>query len=352
MHIPLQVQAAWINNFSSAQFVAIPTGLSNSSVWQVSTNAAQYCLKAWPKSAHLLERLTAIHQWLAALGPQLDFVPRLILHRDQGTLLCCNDHLWECASWQPGTPVEPGKLTWEQSLTAVSAVAQMHRVSASYHQQQASSPSVETRMQLISHYQHRQEFQQPNLSRASEPISGIVVPSLSNTQFRDSPLSNSRGSSTVFSENELAKLTLHYFQCMSDQVTQQLKQLRAPIQLCWVARDLHYEHLLFDHERLTGVIDYGAARIDEPLIDLVRLLGSLWPHDAELRHRLVDHYRSLMDFEVSTVRFQYLDHASTLLSAMQWLQWLLIDRREFQVERQTLLKRWAGLLERLQRDQW
>ena len=85
----------------------------------------------------------------------------------------------------------------------------------------------------------------------------------------------------------------------------------------------------FSPTRVTGVIDFGVVRIDEPTTDLVRLLGSLEPFNAEKCEAAVCIYEQQTGVAVDRRRFAILDQAATLLSAAQWLQWLLIDERAF-----------------------
>lgn len=337
MHIPSKIHAAWLDQFGSTQALAISGGLSNSRVWQVNSAIGQFCLKAWPESAYTAERLSAIHQWIQAIGMHHHFVPRLIPNADRLTLMRCGDHYWECATWLAGKPMDRNNVTVEDSMLAVAALAEMHRSSVNYYCQPGSSPSVKTRIELLRWYQNRLDLRQMQIGGLDKSRSLPTRPNLI---------------STAPNEDELAQLTLIQFDRLQPAMSQQLSSLLQPVQLCWVVRDLHREHILFEEGHISGIIDYGAARIDEPLIDLVRLLGSLWPYDVDQRHRMVRHYQQLLEAEDLLERFRVLDQTSTLLSAMQWLQWLIIDRREFNAERSELLKRWYELLERLQRDAW
>ena len=52
-----------------------------------------------------------------------------------------------------------------------------------------------------------------------------------------------------------------------------------PLQPCLC--DVWHDHVLFDGDRVTGLVDYGAVKIDHPAVDVARLLGSLVGDDAE-----------------------------------------------------------------------
>lgn len=48
----------------------------------------------------------------------------------------------------------------------------------------------------------------------------------------------------------------------------QIQTIKLSSSRCLVHGDLHFKHLLFDQERLTGVIDWGDCGINHPVIDL------------------------------------------------------------------------------------
>ena len=50
-------------------------------------------------------------------------------------------------------------------------------------------------------------------------------------------------------------------------------QAKQPVPCCFVMRDIHRQHALFDDGRV-GFIDFDAARVDTPALDLARWIGS------------------------------------------------------------------------------
>ena len=54
-----------------------------------------------------------------------------------------------------------------------------------------------------------------------------------------------------------------------------------PLQPCLC--DVWHDHVLFEGDTVTGVIDYGGAKIDHVAVDLARLLGSMAGDKAKLR---------------------------------------------------------------------
>lgn len=341
MIIPPEVRQAWPALQQASQFKPIAEGLSSSQVWQVQLPNTTLCLKAWPTTAITSQRLTELHQFQCELSASLFFIAKIERTMEGATFLKTQDHLWELSSWLPGAPVSALTVTLELGQAAIKAVARMHATSHSWKCQYGSSTSVAQRIEILQRYQVRTTELKLSVERADEPL------------------------------RTLASHTLKHFHSLSSRVEAELNRLTIPTELFWVIRDLHIEHVLFENGKVTGIIDFGAARMDEPLVDLVRLLGSFWPMDRRKRHEMLFAYLSLMNevdskkdsglllfgkqqqHQLSQLeRYKLLDEASTLLSAMQWLQWLVVERQQFASETSTLINRWQMLVDRLDLQQW
>jgi Ser/Thr protein kinase RdoA (MazF antagonist) len=94
-------------------------------------------------------------------------------------------------------------------------------------------------------------------------------------------------------------------------------------------RDLHHEHVLFTGNEVSGFIDFGALRIDTPLADIARLVGSLVGDDSRGWERALaayDRRRSLTAEDRATIRL--LDESGTVLGGLEWLRWLWLEKRD------------------------
>lgn len=299
-------------------------GLSNSKIWCIQTSLSQsFCLKAWPDNSLDADRLLELHRFIAQLNQRIDFIPTTIAPPLMPSVSFVHDagFYWELNTWLAGRSLSPNQGELAHGKAAVHAIWQMHEASSSWRSEVGSSPAVAARLEKLRSFSDR-------------------LPALWSSLDQASPY------------GRLSQLTLRHFQRSANVLLEKLSQLTSPQKLIWVVRDLHCEHVLFRDTAVTGVVDFGAARVDEALIDLVRFLGSLWPCDREVRHQLVDLYASLSGQSGLLARFKVLDHASALLSAMQWLQWLVVERRGFYAEQQQLLDRWRLLNQRLDCDQW
>jgi len=98
-----------------------------------------------------------------------------------------------------------------------------------------------------------------------------------------------------------------------------------------VIRDIWHDHLLFTGDEVTGIVDFGAMQMDNVAVDLARLLGSLVGNETSRWEFAIDHYcqhRPLNSFEI---QFAFaLNQCADLLSSLNWLKWILVERRQFE----------------------
>jgi Ser/Thr protein kinase RdoA (MazF antagonist) len=120
-----------------------------------------------------------------------------------------------------------------------------------------------------------------------------------------------------------------------------------PLQPCLC--DVWHDHVLFDGDRLTGLIDYGAMKIDHPAVDLARLLGSLVEDDPEGWSVGLAAYREVRPLSADEEELAHaLDLSGTIAGASVWLRWLYHEGKEFE-DRAAAGRRLEGLTLRLER---
>ena len=104
--------------------------------------------------------------------------------------------------------------------------------------------------------------------------------------------------------------------------------LRVRLQPC--IRDIWDQHVLFEGDRVAGIVDFGAMRIDNVATDIQRLLGSMAGNVRDAWERGIKAYsatRELADDERRLIAT--LDRSTLLLSGMNWLRWLFLENRQF-----------------------
>lgn len=125
----------------------------------------------------------------------------------------------------------------------------------------------------------------------------------------------------------------------------------------WIARivplhpclcDIWHDHVFYQAERVSGLIDYGSVRIDHSAVDLARLLGSLAADDTQAWHEGMKAYAAVKPLSTDEQSLAAaLDRTGTILGAAAWLKWLYHDGRSFS-DRQVIAKRLEILVQRLE----
>ena len=97
-----------------------------------------------------------------------------------------------------------------------------------------------------------------------------------------------------------------------------------------VVADLWSDHVFFVQDRVSGVIDFGAMKMDTPCLDLARLLGCYQTHLDSAISKGLEYYQALRP--VSAAQRQLIelyDRAYVILAGVQWLIWLGPEKRVF-----------------------
>lgn len=99
---------------------------------------------------------------------------------------------------------------------------------------------------------------------------------------------------------------------------------------------------------LTGLIDYGALKVDSVAVDLARMLGSLVKDDADGWQTALRAYRRFAPLTAEEEELAHvLDETGVVLGVANWLRWLYEERRPF-ADRTAVVHRFGQLLDRLE----
>lgn len=307
-------------------------------VWQCNSARGPLCLRGWSTTHPSHERLTLIHEAIHRVS-HLHFVPRLLRTSDGFTTVFANGRLWELSTWLPGEANYLKLPSHAKLLNAMEALSQLHSVWA-LDSTTNPSPTVAERSSRIENW----------LARVRRTGSESIDRSAPN-EFRP-----------------LTTTTLYYLETAGPEILRELNMAgQTNVDTHFVLRDIWSDHVLYSGDAVSGIIDFGAGRVDEPATDLARLLGSLHPFEPAQRSVGIEHYnhcrRALLPTKsltsdrssdrlstVDTERVRILDRTATLLGALQWLDWLVLQRKEFPVPTHQLASRWSELVKRLQAD--
>lgn len=227
------------------------------------------------------------------------------------TFVSAEGHLWELAPWMPGKPRDPEAATAQHVAAAMAMLAQFHAATAILTETARgaeTAPAVAERLARIERWLHQgtAELMERESARAEPLLAKRARPLMA--AFR-------QWVSRVETELRAAQ------------------KLSLPLQPC--IRDVHDQHVLFLEDergrpRVSGLIDFGAMRVDTVATDIARLLGSLARDDAALWEAGLAAYqqqRPLSDGERQLTRL--IDRSNVVLTGPQWLQWLLLEHKQF-----------------------
>lgn len=301
-------------------------GFSGARLSKLITPRGQLVLRRWPSAHPSPERLRFIHDVLrhvARLG--IDFVPVPLAATNGETFVEEDGHLWELAPWLPGEANYIRLPSEKKLIAALSTLARLHLALASYpngNALPAVSPGILERQARLA------QLLQGGLTEFSAAVRPEIWPEL----------------------EQYAQSILQLFPLAAPRVAAALADaasLAVPLQPC--LRDIWHEHVLFDGDRVSGIIDFGALRIESVAADVARLLGSMAGDDAgqwQIGQTAYEALRPLCPEEKTLVRA--FDRSGTLLSGCNWLEWIYVDRIEFP-DRPAVIKRVNAIAGRLQR---
>jgi Ser/Thr protein kinase RdoA (MazF antagonist) len=296
-------------------------GFSGAQIWRIESEVGPACLRAWPPGKASKEFLRDIHD-LMKRAAGLRFVPAVHARSDGTSYTQHAGRWWDLTSWQPGTADFHARPSPQRLRAACIALGQLHALWTPEPVAVRSCPAIRRR-----------------LARTREWLELLA------TGWRE-PLQAPAGDPAGPVAQRVWKLVAQTIHRLPRQLAS-WQAFAVPVQPCLC--DVWHDHLLFDCDMLTGLIDYGGVKTDHVAVDLARMLGSLVGDDTERWAEGLAAYRGVREFsgeEESLARV--LDQTGTILGAVNWLLWLYRDRREFE-DRAGAARRLETLAERMEK---
>ena len=301
-------------------------GLSGAEIWQVTASGRTWCLRRWPRSHPTPQQLVWIHkQMRRATDAGCLFIPQLQATEGGDTFLIADHHLWELATWMPGAASYLHEPTKQKLQAGLRALAQVHSAWAT-DETRGPAPGI----------QHRHQLARQWHDGALCELFGRIT---------DRGPSAGHAEIAVLCQEIAARIPAQISGCRRQ--LEQVQSIEVRLQPC--LRDIWHDHLLFEQDDLTGLIDFGAMRVDSPAADLARLLGSLVGDDESGWGTGLQAYEEIrkLTIEEHTLMRAY-DRANSIFAGINWIQWLFVDGREFDQRR--VSERLRAILARLQFD--
>jgi homoserine kinase type II len=308
----------------AVEFLGNAGGFSGARLWRIRTLNESWCLRAWPPDGIDADRLSHIHRWMSApRRAGLTFVPRVMRTTGQATWQRHGGRYWDLTDWMPGAADFCSAPSTARIEAACTALADLHRVWNGLEIEFGVPKSVVRRLKAIEDWKSIvRSVWRPQIDRHhSDPLDAIAENAWS-VVLRWLP------------ESEFALAPWAH------------REFRLHPCLC----DIWHDHVLFDGDRVAGIIDYGAMRLDHPAADLARLLGCLAANDETLYQAGLAAYRRSAFFSADEENLtRILDRTGAVLAIGNWLLWLYRDRRSF-ADQSAVAGRVARLVTRV--DAW
>ena len=302
-------------------------GFSGAKFWRITLGGAiavktqtletqQFCLRQWPAEHPTKEHLRWIHNLLAHTSQHgLKFVPVPIRNQAENSFCEYGGHLWEVSPWMPGradfceTVDDACRQT--RLTNAMQALALWHNATATF-----QPPTNETSRGIRSRRQRHQELCSGTLADLGR--------SVRDNRFAISPdiVSTATGLLDAFGNATDLSSKL-------DRVS----NVAVSLQPC--IRDIWHDHVLFTGDKVTGIVDFGAARVAAREGDVARLLGSL-SRTAKSDHQKeqlwamgMSSYQATANQPIHAEMVQIWHLANVSMSGLQWVEWLFSEGRRF-----------------------
>jgi Ser/Thr protein kinase RdoA (MazF antagonist) len=296
-------------------------GFSGCALWRIDGPAGSWCLRAWPPH-ETWPRLHFRHELMTTARQHgLHFVPAVLRTCDGATALEHAGRWWEMTEWLPGRADFRDAPSRARLESACTTLAQLHAVWRGVSSATGACQAIQRRREFLDDW-HR-------LLRS-----------------RWHPLPRARRDALLFPLVERAWRRLPDALEKVPSRLQRWVRENGRLQPCLC--DPWHDHFLFVDERVRGVIDYGAVKVDHVAVDLARTLGSLIGSDPAGWQAGLQAYRQMAPLEADEEELAHtLDETGIVLGVANWMRWLYEEHRPFP-DRLAVARRLTELVQRLE----
>jgi len=287
-------------------------GFSGSQFWVWTNRAGAWGLRRWPHSHPNVETLQFIHELLMA-AKHCSFVPIPQFTINNQTIVPFDGYLWEVTPWMPGCADFGKNPSISRLQSAMCALAELHVAIRSI------------RVELL------EPSPSPSLKQRESELHRLVQGELDRIQ--SAVIEHPRNRCSWYERiGDVALEILHNVRLTVEMVhSEVLGGLELDVRLQPVVRDIWRDHILFLGDRVTGIVDFGAARLDTVISDVTRLLGSLAGDNEAGRTAGLEAYETINQLTAEEKNLMNaFDRSLVLLSPLSWLRWIFLEKRQFE----------------------
>jgi Ser/Thr protein kinase RdoA (MazF antagonist) len=254
------ILAAWPAPFRQGALVDRLRGFSGAFVYRLNVAGAEFALRQWPREGIPLARLHGLHAFLrfafergiGQLSVPVPTTRRQTVHRHVGLL-------WQIEPWMPGRADFHANPSNERLREAMQTLARLHLAAETFTADESHA----------AWFQPRREAPSPTLTERTARLEQWLPRTGDSLERLIDALEIGDGVKAALRAIGSA-LAAH-----GPVVREELHGLRPNrYRLAPCLRDVWHDHVLFEGDRVTGLIDPSACRAENPVIDLSRLLVS------------------------------------------------------------------------------
>lgn len=308
-------------------------GFSGGSVYCATAPVGKCAVRRWPPNFPQ-DRIQGIHDLIRAIGGEALSVPFATMAGE--TVVSIDGGFWDISPWLPGAPMEANNASDTMLASAARLLGSFHRKATAaardrWYQCMTMDEWLAVRAGSVVSSSEL-ERRRREWVRLKERI-GLTKEARAGDALLD----------------ELGKRTVEQSARFEREMDRIFALSFPPVKATLCLRDVHRDHVLFEEERATGLIDYGAIGVGSLAADLGRYLGSVAADRQDLWQGAFEAYRLAHSLNAAEQRLAViLDATGTLIGALHWYEWLILDGR-FQDCRHRAMVRWQTLLSRIER---
>jgi hypothetical protein len=334
----------------------VDSGLSAGRVWKISVGSSEepinFALKAWGLSSEHQSRIESILHFQSLLQKNnlAKIVPAVMEWQPGRRVQLADGDLWTITSWLPGKPLAMDELPASDGLMqqAVDVLAELHIAGLEFTGKVGESPGMAKRIDKLSHW----AFEEPEgaFKKWLQCKKAVSIDFDASRVWQELEQPIARGLKfkvliPMLLQSITAKDKHHHLLCVQ------------------LVGDLWRQNILVHDGCISGIIDFGASRVDWPMLEVVRWLSSWAAFDDARLESLLNEYdkrieTSLLSRETSFLRhtqnkidigeFRQLDRLCTWAAFLQWLDWLREERFDLATLKSHVLPRIKELVTRLE----
>ncbi len=309
---------------SQIEFLGGAGGYSGARLWRYPSQNGLMLLRAWPPHGPDRRHLEQVHRWLKRAAG-LGFIPTPIADSSGQTLQQDEGTFYEVAPWLSGEPDRSRPPALARLRSAFACLATFHARFASERHEGFSRG-----------LKHRQEMLVQLVEGGLDTLDQAIQRSTSSID----PLSHVTARRWVELASTVARRLLDPLRISSGRFV--------ALQPC--LRDARPDHFLFEDDRLTGLIDFGAMGVDCVAGDLARLMSEWLEGEPSARTEALAAYEQIRPLDRAEVELiDVFECSSAFFIGEHWIRWHYLEGRSFEdaLAPSRGIRRGLKLLERL-----